>query len=151
MTQDEILEAFALLPDWEDRYQLIGDLGCALPAMAAGQKTEANRVKGCNTRAWLAAHLTDDQPPRLELEADAETPLVRGLVALLLIPFRDKTPAEILATDAKAFFAPLGIESALSPSRRAGMHALIARVRALAAAHLQTEGSAGGEGTAEPG
>lgn len=147
MTQDEILEAFALLPDWEDRYQLIGDLGATLPAMPEALKTEANRVKGCDTRAWLVARLNADRPPLLELDADAETPLVRGLVALLLMPFRGKTPAEILATDVQAFFAPLGLESALSPRRRAGMDALIARVRALAAAHL---GSAG-DGTDDPG
>ncbi len=121
-----------MLPDWDDRFEFVAELGGGLPSMPESQKTDANLVKGCNTRAWLTAHLSGDAPPRLVYEADAETPLVRGLVALLLVPFRDKTPEEVLATDPTAFFAPLGLEQHLSPNRRAGMEAFIKRVMGLA-------------------
>lgn len=135
MNPQDVLEAFDLLPDWEDRFEFVAELGSGLPTMPGEQKTDANLVKGCNTRAWLTAHLSGDTPPRLVYEADAETPLVRGLVALLLVPFRDKTPAEVLATDAAAFFGPLGLEKHLSANRRAGMEAFIGRVMALAREH----------------
>jgi cysteine desulfuration protein SufE len=132
MDAEDLIEAFEALPDWEDRYELISDLGARLPPMPSGARSDANLVKGCNTRAWLAGRLSEDTPPRVIFDADAETPLVRGLVALLLAPYRGKTPEEVLQTDPRKLYDVLGIESALSPSRRAGMHALLARVREIA-------------------
>lgn len=137
MNIEELMQAFALLPDWEDRYKMIEDMGRAMPGLPPDKVNDDSLVKGCNTRAWLIAHLSDDDPPRLVLEADAETSLVRGLMALLLLPFRDKTPAEVLATDPREMFGPMGLESALSPNRQAGMEALLHRVRELALAHLE--------------
>ncbi|MBS0001507.1 MAG: SufE family protein, partial [Thioalkalivibrio sp.] len=80
----------------------------------------------------------DEDPPKLVLEADAETATVRGLMALMLLPFRDKTPEEVLATDPHEMFGPMGLESALSPTRRAGLEALLFRVRELAVEHSAT-------------
>ncbi|AHE98097.1 Fe-S metabolism protein SufE [Thioalkalivibrio paradoxus ARh 1] len=134
----ELMEAFQMLPDWEDRYKLIEDLGRHLPNLPEDQLTEDNRIKDCNTRAWLIAHLNDENPPKLVFEADGETATVRGLMALMLLPFRDKTPEEVLATDPDDLFGPMGLESALSPTRRAGMEALLFRVRELAVEHAAT-------------
>lgn len=136
MDIQELMEAFAMLPDWEDRYRMIEDLGRGLPTLPADVLTEENRIKDCNTRAWLLAHLSDDEPPRLLFEADAETATVRGLMALMLLPFRDKTPEQVLETDPYEFFKPMGLEEALSPTRRAGMEALLFRVRELAVMNL---------------
>ncbi len=135
MNQQELLQAFELFPDWEDRYRMIADLGQEMPHLPPEAISEDTRIKDCNTRAWLIAHLNDEEPPKLVFEADAETPLVRGLMALMLLPFRDKTPEAVLATDVDAFFGPLGLETALSPNRRAGMEALMHRVRELALEH----------------
>jgi len=138
MNVQELMEAFQMLPDWEDRYKMIEDLGRHMPNLPDGQLTEENRIKDCNTQAWLIAHLSDEDPPKLVFQADAETSLVRGLMALMLLPFRDKTPEEVLATDPEELFGPLGLESALSPTRRAGMEALMFRVRELAIEHAAT-------------
>lgn len=131
MDANEILDAFELLPEWDARYELISDLGRELPPMPAEEKTDANLVRGCNTPAWLIAHL-DRATGVLEYRGDAEGPLVRGLVALLLVPFRGKSPAEILATDPSGFFGRLAIAEHLSPTRRVGMQVFLERVQALA-------------------
>ena len=138
MNVQELMEAFQMLPDWEDRYKMIEDLGRHMPNLPEEQLTEENRIKDCNTQAWLIAHLSDEDPPKLVFQADAETSLVRGLMALMLLPFRDKTPEEVLGTDPEELFGPLGLESALSPTRRAGMEALMFRVRELAIEHAAT-------------
>ena len=138
MNVQELMEAFQMLPDWEDRYKMIEDLGRHMPNLPDDQLTEENRIKDCNTQAWLIAHLNDEDPPKLVFQADAETSLVRGLMALMLLPFGDKTPEEVLATDPEELFGPLGLESALSPTRRAGMEALMFRVRELAIEHAAT-------------
>ncbi|MGB1521366.1 MAG: SufE family protein, partial [Limisphaerales bacterium] len=47
MTIETLIENFELLGDWEDRYAYVMELGQTLDAMAEEDKTEENRVKGC--------------------------------------------------------------------------------------------------------
>ncbi|PYG04512.1 MULTISPECIES: SufE family protein [unclassified Thioalkalivibrio] len=138
MNKQELLSAFEMMPDWDDRFRMIEDLGRQMPTLPEEALTEENRVKDCNTQAWLIAHLDDQEPPRLVLEADAETSMVRGLMALMLLPFRDKTPEEVLNTDPYELLGEVGMDEALSPTRRAGMEALMLRVKELALEHART-------------
>ena len=132
MTTDELIAAFEHLESWEERFHLISELERELRPISGEERVEANQVPGCTTRTWLTARLVPGHPPTLDYRADAEGPLVRGLVAVLLMPFQGKTPDEVIATDPRPFIDALGLETALSPHRRAGMEAFLARVRALA-------------------
>jgi len=131
MNTQDVMDAFELLETWEERYELIAELGRGLLTLAERERTDANLIAGCDTRTWLTGNLVGD-PPVMEYRADAEGPLVRGLVALLLMPFQGKTPEEVLATDPRGFISKLGLESALSAKRQGGMHAFLDRVRAIA-------------------
>jgi cysteine desulfuration protein SufE len=128
MNTEDVIDAFDLLDTWEQRYELIGDLGDKLLPIADADRHDGNLVKGCNTRTWLTGGVADGDPPRLEYRADAETPLVRGLVALLLVPFQHKTPVEVLATDVRDYVGRLGLAEHLSANRRAGMEHFLERV-----------------------
>lgn len=132
MHSKDVLEAFELLDNWESRYEFIGDLSRELLPLAESEKNQTNLVKGCNTQTWLTGNLTPDDPPRIEFRADAETPLVRGLVALLLVPFQQKTPVAVLETDAREYIAKLGLAEHLSGNRRAGMEHFLERVYQIA-------------------
>lgn len=132
MDTHEILAAFRFLETWEERFEFIADLGRELAPLADSERAEANLVPGCTTRTWLTGCIVDADPPILEFRADAETPLVRGLVALLLIPFKDKTVREVLDTDPNPFIESLHLEQALSLKRRAGMEAFLARIKHIA-------------------
>ena len=134
MDTNDVIDAFELLGDWDARYEFIGELSRELLPLAEGEQRDGNLVQGCNTRTWLTGHLTGDAPPRLEYHADAETPLVRGLVALLLVPFQHKTPAEVLATDTRGYIGKIGLAEHLSPNRRAGMEHFLDRVYQIARA-----------------
>ncbi|MGD8207621.1 MAG: SufE family protein [Thiohalocapsa sp.] len=131
-TTQDVLDAFELLDNWESRYEFIGELSRELLPLADSEKTEENLVRGCNTPTWLTASLSDDDPPVLEYRADAETPMVRGLVALLLIPFQRRTADEVLATDPGSYIGKIGLAEHLSASRRAGMEHFLERVHRLA-------------------
>jgi cysteine desulfuration protein SufE len=134
MNTQDVVDAFALLETWEERYELIAELGRGLLTLAECERTDANLIAGCDTRTWLTGNLVGD-PPVMEYRADAEGPLVRGLVALLLMPFQGKTPEDVLTTDPRGYISKLGLESALSAKRQAGMHAFLDRVRVIAQAH----------------
>jgi cysteine desulfuration protein SufE len=58
---------------------------------------------------------------------------VRGLIAIAIALFSDRTPEEILAVDARGAFRELGLEQHLTPQRSNGVRAMIDRIRADAA------------------
>lgn len=133
MDMQSIFDAFELLQSWEERFDMVADLGRELLPIDESERTDENLVRGCDTRTWLTGRLTGGDQPVMEYHADAEGPLVRGLVALLLMPFQGKAPDEIIAYDPAPYIAKLGLEEALSMKRRAGMHTFLARVRQIAA------------------
>lgn len=134
MTIDRIIQNFEILGDWEERYRYVIDLGRKLPGLEERYKTEDNRVKGCVSNVWLVTHVGDDEPHRLEFEADSDAHIVRGLVAILLTIFSGKTPSEILEIDVRAIFQQLDLEKHLSPSRSNGFFSMVERIQTLAKA-----------------
>jgi cysteine desulfuration protein SufE len=139
--KQEVIDALEFLDTWEERFQLIAELEGELVPLPESDLTDEHLVPGCTTRTWVSARLTKTDPPVLEFMADAEGPLVRGLVALLLMPFQHKTPAEVLATDAGPFIRQLDLESALTAKRRAGMYAFLERIKHIAHLHEQAGAS----------
>lgn len=134
MDTKDVIDAFELLDNWEARYDFIGELSRELLPLAASERHDGNLVQGCDTRTWLTGNLTGGATPRLEYRADAETPLVRGLVALLLVPFQGQTPRAVLETDARGYIDKIGLAEHLSQKRRVGMEHFLARVYQIARA-----------------
>ncbi|WP_174302035.1 SufE family protein [Caulobacter sp. S45] len=128
---DELADEFELLGDWEERYRHIIDLGRGLAPMSDAERSEENRVRGCASQVWL---VTDAEGERLRFRGDSDAHIVRGLVAVVLRLLSDRSPADITAFDAKAGFARLGLEGALSTQRSNGLASMIERIRRDAAA-----------------
>ncbi len=59
---------------------------------------------------------------------------MRGLIAILLRLYSGRTPQDILAFDAKAGLARLGLSEALSQQRSNGLFSMVERIRRDAAA-----------------
>lgn len=133
----EIRDEFAFLDDWEARFAHIIDLGRQMPAMPVSEMTEASKVRGCSSQVWLTAHPSQAVPGALTFNGASDAAIVSGLVALILRLYSDQTPAGILAFDAPAFFASIGVSDALTPQRSNGLKSMIARIRAEAEAALQ--------------
>ena len=70
----------------------------------------------------------------MDYRVDGEGTLVRGLVVVLLAPFQGKTPEEVMARDIGDYIGRLELEEHLSPNRRQGMHAFIAKLKSIAKA-----------------
>ena len=126
---DALREDFTFLDDWEARYAHIIDLGKSLPPLGDDEMVEANKVKGCASQVWLVSE-PSDQTGALRFRGASDAILVSGLIALLLSLYSDRTPDEILAFDADAFFRDLGVGEALSPQRSNGFASMIQRIRA---------------------
>ena len=134
-TVDEIAADFALLSDWEERYAHIIELGRALAPLTKEEHNDANKVRGCASQVWL---VTEHEGDRLVFRGDSDAHIVRGLIAVLLRLFSNRTPAEILAIDPKGTFARLGFADALTPQRSNGVFSMIERMRRDARAAQET-------------
>lgn len=127
---DEILETFALIDDWEEKYRYVIELGRKLPPFPEAERTEANKVLGCASQVWLTTHVEPGPSgPVVRFDGDSDAHIVRGLVALMLAIHSGKTPAEILATDALAMFKELGLSAHLTPQRSNGVRSMMERIR----------------------
>lgn len=126
----ELVEAFDLLGDWEGRIEYVIELGKGLAPLADRDRTEANKVPGCAAQVWLAVHREGD---RLVFTADSDSALSKGNIALLLRLYSGRTPAEILAFDARAALDRLGLPSALTRQRANGLNSMVGRIRDAAA------------------
>ena len=129
---DALADEFDLLGDWEERYRHVIDLGRALAPLSDDERSADNKVRGCASQVWLVTERAADG--RLNFRGDSDAHIVRGLIAILLRLYADQTPAAILAFDAKAAMARLGLSGALSAQRSNGLFSMVERIRRDAAA-----------------
>jgi cysteine desulfuration protein SufE len=134
---DEILEDLSFFDDWEERYKYIIDLGKDLPAMDDSLRTPERLVKGCQSNVWIEV---DREGDRLQFVVDSDAVIVRGLLAMVMAAYHDKTPAQIIAFDVNSYFQALDLERHLSPTRGNGLRAIVSRIQAIAQA---TQAAAG--------
>jgi len=130
--QAAIVEEFAFFSDWSERYQYLIDLGRQLPAFPDELKTEQYRVHGCQSMVWLvpsgdASHMT--------FQATSDSAIVAGLIALVLRVYSGRSAKEIVATE-PAYIQQIGLAKHLSPTRSNGLAAMLAQLKAYAAATL---------------
>lgn len=134
-TLAEIFEEFADL-DREDQSQFLLELGDELPEFPPEQKTEENRVHGCQSQVWLITDVTGSgDEASFEILADSDSNIVRGLIAILQAAYNGKTAAEILKYDIQGVFRQLNLQQHISPQRRNGLKGMVDRITTLARKH----------------
>ena len=136
-TQIEQLKAtFEMLPDWEERYRFIIDLGRKLEPLADDERNEATRVRGCMSQVWLVADESDDD--KLHFRGDSDAHIVRGLIGVLLMIYSDKTPQEIADIDINQIFADLNLEQHITMNRRNGLYSMVETIQRTAHRQLDS-------------
>lgn len=125
----EALAAFTDAGSWEQRARLLMQWGERLEPLSDAERSEANRVHGCESQVWLVEEIKEG---RRHFRAASDARLIRGLLAMLLVRVQG-LPAEELATlDLADWFTQLGLARQLSPSRSNGLKAVLDRMRTAA-------------------
>lgn len=127
-TQAELIEEFQFFDDWMDRYQYIIDLGRRLPEFPEAEKTDENKIRGCQSQVWFLAEMNGD---RLHFQAISDAAIVSGLIAVLLRIYSDRKPQDILDTPAD-FVTALSLEQHLSPTRSNGLASMLKAIHTFA-------------------
>jgi cysteine desulfuration protein SufE len=130
---EDIAETFALLDDWEERYGHVIELGRTLEALNEAERIPETKVQGCASQVWLVPSLQGQgRDAVFRFRGDSDAMIVKGLIAVLHALYAGQTVSEVLAVDAPAELARLGLDTHLSSQRSNGLRAMVARIRALA-------------------
>ncbi len=129
---ERIAETFEFLQDWEDRYRYLTEIGERLPALPESCKVPENQVMGCVSNVWIVADLDNSRVPSVKLRGDSDTPVLKGILALLLAIYSGKSSDEVAGIDADGIFGQLGIYDHLSPNRHVGVYAMMEKIRTVA-------------------
>jgi cysteine desulfuration protein SufE len=127
--QAEIIENFSFLPQWEERYAYLIELGQKLPPLPEEFKTEDNIVRGCQSTVWLHRECQGGQ---VILGADSDSLIVKGLAALLMQIYSGQNSEAIIGTELRVF-EETGLNKHLSSQRSNGLRAMIDEIRSFAA------------------
>ena len=127
--QDEIIEDFAALDDWMDRYALLIDLGGELAPLPETDKTPTNLIEGCPSRVWITASYDGE---RVHFRGESDALIVKGIVSLLLRVLDDQRPEDIINSELY-FIREIGLSEHLSPTRSNGLVAMLRQMRLFAA------------------
>ncbi|MFY0605178.1 MAG: SufE family protein [Cyclobacteriaceae bacterium] len=130
--EQEIIEEFALLDgDMEMTINYVMELGEQLPEMASDLKTEDSVVKGCQSKVWMHAGLTDQG--NISFDADSNTAVTKGLVSLLVRVLSDQKVEDVMNADL-SFPSKIGMNRFIGTQRSNGFNAMIKQMKLYALA-----------------
>ena len=137
MTTEEIKEQliadFQMFDDWMDRYDLVIEMGKALPPMDSEYKKAEYAIKGCQSNVWLHAFLKDG---KMYFEADSDAIITKGLIALLIKPYEGQLP-EVVENADMNYVNEIGLSEQLTPTRSNGLLSMLRQMKAYAKAFNQ--------------
>jgi cysteine desulfuration protein SufE len=130
-TQEEIITEFEQFGDWMEKYNYLIELSKNLEPLDAKYKINDNLIRGCQSRVWL---VVDFQDGKLVFTADSDAIITKGIVALLVRVFSERTPEEIMNADLY-FVDRVGLRQNLSPTRSNGLLSMIKQIKMYALAY----------------
>lgn len=130
-TENEIIDEFSLFENWDEKYEHIIETGRRLPLFDNKDKTEENKIKGCQSDVWFVATFENGS---IYFRADSNSTIVKGLAALLIRALSGHTPEEIIHANLN-FIDDIGMKQHLAPSRSNGLRYMILRLKSYAIAY----------------
>ena len=119
------------------RYRHVIELGKAMPAMDPALQVPATKVEGCASQVWIAPRWDGEgKAAAFDFMGDSDALIVRGLIAILHALYAGLSAEAVLAVDAPAELARLGLDQHLSSQRSNGLRSMVARIRAIAQSAL---------------
>lgn len=135
-TEQQIIEEFANFDEWIDKYAYIIDLGRECPPIDEKDKTEANLIKGCQSRVWVSCEYRDG---KVFFKADSDAVITKGIISLLIRVYSGQTPQDILGNE-PVFIDQIGLKEHLSPTRSNGLTSMLKQIKMYALAFSMKNG-----------
>lgn len=123
--ENEIVEEFSFFENWEDKYEYLIDLGKKLSDFPEEQKTDDNKVKGCQSSVWMVTNRVNGS---ITFKADSDSTIVKGLIALLVRVLSGQAPDDIVNAKLE-FIDKIGLRQHLAQTRANGLGAMIKQMK----------------------
>ena len=124
--QNQIIEEFEMFPDWMEKYEHIIELGKELNLIEDSNKIDCNLIKGCQSKVWLSAELSDGGD--VIFKADSDAIITKGLVALIIRVLSDAKPKDIAESNLY-FLEEIGLNAHLSLTRSNGLLSMVKQMK----------------------
>ena len=126
--QREMVARLAIIEDPQERLAALISRGKKWLAPDQAHLTEPYRVRGCQSRVWLVPTVEEG---KCHFRMECDSPMVKGLVALLCELYDGGTPAEVRELE-PTLIEELGFSRMISPTRLNGLAAVRTRMREFA-------------------
>lgn len=110
--------------NWQQQYKLIIQWGKLISTKPSIRSAE-NLIRGCELPVWLASAVNNG---KMCFAFDADSSVIKGLAALLIVQVQNHDLAEIRQIDVRKSLQDLGLDKHLTPSRNNGLNGIIARL-----------------------
>ena len=122
--QKDLIEEFSFFDDWQEKYEHIIDMGKKLNMLPDKYHTNEFKVEGCVSEVFLVPKKNNGL---LNFQADSNSVITRGLIAMLLRVYSDRNPEDII-NNPPEFIDKVGLGVHLTPSRTNGLHSMVKRI-----------------------
>ena len=122
--QKDLIEEFSFFDSWEDKYEHIIDMGKKLDMLPDKYHTKEFKVEGCVSEVFL---IPKKNKNLLNLQADSNSVITRGLIAMLLRIYSDRMPEDIIDNPPE-FIDKVGLGVHLTPSRTNGLYSMVEKI-----------------------
>ncbi len=129
--QRAITEEFLSFADWQERYEMLIDMGKSSPGIPEGEKNDSLLIEGCQSKVWLKPEWKDGV---LYFYADSDALIPKGIAGLLIRIFSGHKPQDIAEADT-GFLDSIGLRQFLSPMRSNGLSAMLSQIKLYALAY----------------
>ncbi len=123
--QDQIIDDFSLMEEWDDKYAYIIEIGKNIPELPSEFKTDENIIRGCQSKVWMTSKLENN---KVNYQADSDAIIVKGLIGLLLKTYSGHTPDQIINTE-PYFINKIGMSQHLSMTRSNGLASMVKQMK----------------------
>ena len=124
----EIVDEFALFPDWMGKYEHLIEMGESIPEIDEAYKDDEHRIHGCQSKVWVRAEPEDNH---IRYTGDSNAMITKGLAALVIRVLDDQPPEAITQAEFD-FMEQIGLNEHLSSTRKNGLAAMIKQMKRFA-------------------
>lgn len=122
---EALLDDMSVFEDWTEKYEFIISLGRKLPPMPDKFRKPSNLIKGCQSKVWVGTEL---QNGKMIIQADSDSLITKGLIALFIRLLSGLTPAEIQSANLKRL-DECGLKEHLASTRANALSTMAATIQ----------------------
>lgn len=132
--ENTYIEDINMLGDWFMQYEYLLELSVEMPKIPEEERSEKNKVKGCQSGVWLSLENNDGI---ISVGADSDALIIRGILSIVVSLLNNRKAEEIVSYEPR-FISETNIKNQISTDRFNGINSVIRTVQDFAEEQLNS-------------